>query len=167
MLNISQKQTAKNAIEMLCNSNRGFRELGPHEKKNLAMVFAEEYKVALYGNAFDLVQCQGKVDFTRTEDIKRNLESIIVYEVKSTNKKNLSKDFRGYFFDLTTSELLVAQSLGTHFKFAFVNTVNSFWSETDIQGLLSCARKIYPKWAITLGSLPAETTSVSEKDEKK
>ena len=142
---------------MLCDSKRGFHELKLGEKKNLAVVFAEEYKVALYGNAFDLVQCQNEVDFTSMDDIRRNLESITVYEVKSTNKENLPEDFSGYFFDLTTSELLVAQSLGSHFKFAFVNTINGHCRETDIHGLLSSARKIYPKWAVTLGSLSSET----------
>lgn len=97
------------------------------------------------------------------EDIRCNLDSITVYEVKSTNKENMPQDFSGYFFDLTTSELLVSQSLGSHFKFVFVNTVNGLCKETDIRGLLSSAKKIYPKWAIPLGSLPPETSITVKK----
>lgn len=120
----------------------------------------QEFGVPLYGNAFDVVRSANKIDYKNIEDIRRNLESITIYEVKSTNKANLPKDFKGYFFDLTTAELLVAQSLGKHFRFAFVNTVNGNYVETDVRGLLATASRIYPKWAITLGPLTLQDSSI-------
>ena len=148
---MSQKQTAHRATEILCNKKRGFRELFATERTNLAAAFARKNKV-VYGKAFDLVKCKKVINFQDENDISDNLDLITVYEVKSTNQKNMPKDFAGYFFDLTTAELLVAQSLGDQYKFAFVNTITGNFMELTITRVYARAKKIYPKWAITLGS---------------
>ncbi|MDV3278321.1 MAG: hypothetical protein LYZ69_07630 [Nitrososphaerales archaeon] len=146
---MSEKQTAKEAIRILCCANIGFKELSASEKTKLSTVFARRNQV-LYGKAFDLVNCKTEVDFLSEDIINSNLESIKVYEIKSTNRKNVPVDFAGYFFDLTTAELLVAQSLGNQYKFAFVNTVRGNYLEMTLQELFARARKIYPKWAVLL-----------------
>jgi hypothetical protein len=60
----------------------------------------------------------------------------------------MKKDFSGYFFDLTTAELLVAQSLKNYFKFAFVNTVTKEYMEMTLNQVFAKSKGIYPKWAI-------------------
>lgn len=141
------KQTAQNAIEILCNKNLGFRELHGIEKTNLALSFARKNMI-LYGQAFDLIKSKKRIDFTNEKEISNNLDSITVYEIKSTNRQNMSKDFTNYFFDLTTAELLVAQSLGDQYKFAFVNTITTDFIELTINQVFAKAKKVYPKWAI-------------------
>jgi hypothetical protein len=148
---MSEKQTAKRAIEILLASSPCFKQLNGIEKANLAAAFASESsRRVLYGKAFDLVKCRRKIDFRSEAEIRKNLDSIRVYEVKSTKKKNIPNDFSGYFFDLTTAELLVAQSLGEQFRFAFVNTITRKISEMSIREVYAKARKIYPKWAVFL-----------------
>ena len=44
---------------------------------------------------------------------------LALIEVKSTSADR-DAEFRGHFFSMSTAELLVAQSLGPLFKFAFV-----------------------------------------------
>jgi hypothetical protein len=144
---MSEKQTAKNAIEILCQASPRFRQLKGVEKTNLSTAFASRNRV-LYGEAFDVVKCPRRLDFTNQDEIRSNLESITVYEVKSTNRKNIPNDFSGYFFDLTTAELLVAQSLGEQFRFVFVNTIRNRTREMSIQEVYAKARRIYPKWAV-------------------
>lgn len=111
------------------------------------MVAFAQRGMALYGQAYDVVKCKKKIDFSNVSDIVNKLDSITVYEIKSTNRK-ISKDFINYFFDLTTAELLVAQSLKTRFKFVFVNTATSTFLELTLNQVFAKAKSIYPKWAI-------------------
>ena len=103
----------------------------------------------LYGAAFDVVRSENTVDLTDASAIAVNINSITAYEIKSSNKIATKADFGGYFFDLTTAELLVAQSLGDRYRFAFVNTLSGKWIEMNLNEIFSRARKIYPKWAIS------------------
>lgn len=87
------------------------------------MAFAGQGSV-VYGEAFDVVRVLPgtAVDFNDLGSVVRNIDNLVLYEVKST-KRNLPADFAGYFFSLSTAELLVAQSVGERqFRFAFVNT---------------------------------------------
>ena len=153
---MSQKQTAQKAIDILCSKGLGFRIISSTERTNLAAAFARKNKV-VYGKAFDLIRCNKKLNLENEKEIRDNLDSIIIYEVKSTNQKKISANFDGYFFDLTTAELLVAQSLGNQYKFAFINTETEKFMELTINEVYARAKKIYPKWAITLGSSKLNT----------
>jgi hypothetical protein len=144
---VSSKQTANNAAQILVKSNKGFRYISKKEHKVLHVVFARNNKV-LYGQAYDLIKCKRKIDFENEKEVFSNLKYITIYEIKSTNRKNMSKDFKRYFFDLTTAELLVAQSLGKQFKFAFVNTITKQFIELSIDEVFAKSKKIYPKMAI-------------------
>ena len=144
---MSEKQTANKAIEILIGKKKGFKILSNTEKKNLAIAFARNNMV-IYGHAYDVVRCKKEIDFSNEKEILENLESIMVYEIKSTNRKELQDNFKGYFFDLTTAELLVAQSLKDHFKFAFVNTITEKFVELSLTEVFAHSKSIYPKWAI-------------------
>lgn len=142
------KQTARIAAQILVQDGIGFREPSGTERRALAVGFAMAGKI-LYGAAFDLVRTDVEVDLSDPASIFAAISSITVFEVKSTNKPSVREDFGGYFFDLTTAELLVAQSLGTQYRFAFVNTITRKHVELSLTQLFAKARKIYPKWAVT------------------
>lgn len=144
---LSEKQTANKAVEILLDKKIGFKILSPKEKKNLAIVFVRKNMV-IYGNAYDIIRCRKKIDFDNEKEIEDKLDAISVYEIKSTNRKDMKRDFSGYFFDLTTAELLVAQSLKEHFKFAFVNTITEEYLELSLNEVFAKSKGIYPKWAI-------------------
>lgn len=145
---MNEKQTAKLAEKILLKKNKSFKLLSKQEKTNLAITLARKNMV-IYGNAYDIVKSTKEVDFTDENEILKNLNDIIIYEIKSTNRKDMKKDFQGYFFDLTAAELLVAQSLKTHFKFVFVNTITEDTIELTVNQVFAKAKRIYPKWAIT------------------
>jgi hypothetical protein len=142
------QQTAKNAAKILIEGQSGFVEPSSAERRALAVGFAMAGKI-LYGAAFDVVRVARPVDLASPAAIHANLDAITVFEIKSTNKASVKQDFRGYFFDLTTAELLVAQSLGAQYRFAFVNTISKAHVELSLTELFARARKIYPKWAVT------------------
>lgn len=142
-----RQQTAKRAIAVLLEANAGFVEPSASERRALTIGFAMAGKV-LYGAAFDIVQLGRPVDLSDPQDIANKLGALTVCEVKSTSKPSVKADFRGYFFDLTTAELLVAQSLGSQYRFAFVNTLTRTHIELSLTELFARARKIYPKWAV-------------------
>lgn len=108
--------------------------------------FAKQ-NLVVYGKAFDLVKLTGTVDLDDAAEIGRNLERIVICEIKSSSRR-LPEDFRGYFFALTTAELLVAQSLKHRFKFMLVNTATETYMELTLQELFGRARGIYPTWSI-------------------
>lgn len=144
----NEKQTAKLAIQILLELQAGFHQPTRQERDALLVGFAMRRKV-LYGAAFDVVRIAHAVDLTDPSSIAANIDAITAYEIKSTNKTATKTDFGGYFFDLTTAELLVAQSLGDRYRFAFVNTLSRKWIDMNLNDIFSRARKIYPKWAIS------------------
>jgi hypothetical protein len=144
----NEKQTAKLAIKILLELDVGFHLPTNRERDALLVGFAMRRKV-LYGAAFDIVRCRESVNLTDSASIAANISSVTTYEIKSTNKAATRPDFGGYFFDLTTAELLVAQSLGDQYRFAFVNTLSRMWVEMTLNQIFQRARKIYPKWAIS------------------
>jgi len=139
--------TARRAVSILLAKKQGFHEPSAQERRNLCVGFAKVGKV-LYGAAFDAVRLAGAVDLSSHESIERDIDLITVYEVKSTNRPKLDAAFSGYFFDLTTAELLVAQSLGDSYRFAFVNTISGEHIELGLSEVFGKARRIYPKWAV-------------------
>ncbi len=141
------KQTAKRAIAILEAAGLGFAEPSGEERRALAVAFAMEGMV-LYGAAYDVVRLSRPVDLTDPQAVLANIDAITVCEIKSTNRVSMGEDWKGYFFDLTTAELLVAQTLGHRYCFAFVNTVTGDHLELSLTDLFARARKIYPKWAV-------------------
>ena len=117
------------------------------KQKRLLLVEFAKKNIVVYGKAFDVVRLDAAVNLDNAAEIGRNLDKIVLCEIKSSNRK-LPEDFRGYFFALTTAELLVAQNLKQRFKFILVNTVTGAYIELTLQELFGRARGIYPTWSI-------------------
>jgi hypothetical protein len=143
-----EKQTAKRAIRILLERDPRFLEPSKTERRAIAVAFAMAGKI-VYGAAFDVIRMGREIDLSDPTSIFENIDAVTLFEIKSTNKASVQTDFRGYFFDLTTAELLVAQSLGSQYRFAFVNTISGAHVELSLNELFARARKIYPKWAVS------------------
>ena len=140
--------TAKRAIKFLEDKKVGFKEPDPEERQNLLIAFAKKNK-AIHGKAFDIIKVKGKgINLKDPDELAKNLDKIIVYEVKSTNRESVEKRFKNYFFTLTTAELLVAQSLKKNFKFIFVNIKTGDTLELTLNEIFKKSRGIYPVWSI-------------------
>jgi hypothetical protein len=145
---MSSQQTAKKAAELLAKHDPLIRIPTKKEKTNLLIAFAQKNKV-IYGNAFDVVRLGKDIDLNDIESVIHNLQHITLLEVKSTNRENINDNFSGYFFGLTTAELLVAQNLGNKYRFIFVNTVTGHTLELKLNELFAKAKGIYPQWSIS------------------
>jgi hypothetical protein len=145
---MSSQQTAKRAAELLAQKDPLIRIPTKKEKTNLLIAFAQKNKV-IYGNAFDAVRLGKDIDLSDIESVIHNIQHITLLEVKSTNRENIDGSFSGYFFGLTTAELLVAQNLGDRYRFIFVNTVTGHTMELKLNELFAKARGIYPQWSIS------------------
>lgn len=145
----SGSSTAKKALAMLTAGDSHFRNPTKTQRRNLAMAFAGKDKI-VYGRAFDAVRISPdvEVDLDELASVEDNLPGLTLYEVKSTKRKNLGDDFKGYFFALTAAELLVAQSLGDQFRFLLIHTLTGARLELSLQQLLTRARSIYPSWSV-------------------
>jgi hypothetical protein len=142
----SRNQTAKKAAQILLRSNSGFVVPTAKQKRLLLIEFARQ-NLVLYGKAFDVVKLVGTVNLNDAVEIGRNIDKIVLCEIKSSSRK-LPEDFRGYFFALTTAELLVAQNLKHRYRFILVNTTTEAYLELTLQEMFGRARGIYPTWSI-------------------
>jgi hypothetical protein len=145
---MSSQQTAKKAAEFLAKQDPLVRVPTKKEKTNLLIAFARKNKV-IYGNAFDVVRLGKNIDLNVIESVIDNIQHITLLEVKSTRKENIDENFSGYFFGLTTAELLVAQNLGDRYRFIFVNTVTGHTLELKLNEIFAKAKGIYPQWSIS------------------
>jgi len=145
----SRQGTAMKAIKILTELNQGYIKPNAKVRLNLLIAFAKKNKV-VYGKAFDVIRVKdsSKVNLEDLQDVENNLANIIIYEVKSTNKKAVKPDFERYFFGLSTAELLVAQNLRNHFKFVFVNIITNEVLELSLKQVFEKAKGIYPVWSI-------------------
>lgn len=143
----SRQQTAKRAAQILVGKNLGFQIPTAKEKQNLLVAFAKRNMV-IYGNAFDALKLLKPVNLDSLPDIEEHLDDVILYEVKSTNRKSIGPDFKGYFFALTTAELLVAQNLKKRYKFVLVNVITEIFVELTLMEVFAKAKGIYPTWSI-------------------
>lgn len=129
--------------------NEGYIEPTAMARRHVAMAFAGRGSV-VYGKAFDVVRVMNgaTIDWNNLSSVEQNLDDIVLYEVKSTNRA-LPADFSGYFFSLSTAELLVAQSLGSRqFRFAFVDTSSKNVLDLSLTEMFSRMKGIYPAWSI-------------------
>jgi len=148
MTNIdSGSATAGKAALLLASKGLGYLVPTAKQKKNLVVAFAKRDMI-VYGKAFDVVHLSEPVDLDSLGEIEANLRKVVVCEIKST-KKDVTADFRGYFFGLTAAEVLVAQSLKSQFRFIFVNTVSGAHLELQLNEVFARARGIYPTWSIS------------------
>lgn len=139
--------TAKKAAAILVAKNDGFIVPTAKQKLNLLVAFAKKGKV-IYGKAFDIVRCARPVNLSDLAEVEEKLESITIFEIKSTKKK-LKSDFAKFFFALTGAEILVAQSLKKQFKFILVNTGTGEYLEMGLGEIFSRAKGIYATWSIS------------------
>ena len=147
----NSQQTATKATQIL-DKKPDFRILQKDQRKELVKAFISTGKV-VYGRAFDVIRISGKeaggLVLDSEADFLKHIERITLYEVKST-RRDLDEHFDGYFFGLTTAELLVAQTLGDQYRFMLVNTKTEAELDLSLQDLLARANKIYPVWNISL-----------------
>lgn len=142
------QRTAKLAAEILVDLDEGFVIPTAKQRAAILVAYARAQRV-VYGKAFDIVKCPEHVDLNDADSILRNLNEVVVLEIKSTNKKSVKPDFRGYFFAITAAELLVAQNLGERYRFIFVNTITRKHLELTLREIFARSRGIYPTWSIS------------------
>jgi hypothetical protein len=141
--------TASKAVEMLA-ADHGYVAPTATTRRHVAMAFAAKNKV-VYGKAFDAIRVRGEdpIDFDDFAAVEARIDDVVLCEVKST-RRDLDEEFAGYFFGLSTAELLVAQSLGANFEFALVNTASRVVRTLTLRELLARAKAIYPAWSLTI-----------------
>ena len=140
------KLTAVAAKDLLCRKDSRFRKPTGAQKLRLAVAFAKR-GVVVYGQAFDLIHCSPLLDLNDDSVIEEACGDIRLYEVKSSSR-TLKPGFASYFFSFSTAELLVAQSLGDNYRFAFVNIHSGECLDLSLREVFGRARGIYPSWSI-------------------
>jgi hypothetical protein len=142
----SGSKTARRAAALLAGLDAGFVVPTPQQKKNLVIAFAKR-NLIIYGKAFDIIRMSEPLDLDDGEAVERGLDTITVFEIKSTNK-TLREDFGSYFFALTAAEVLVAQSLKDRFGFILVNVNTGHYLEMTLNQIFARMKAIYPTWSI-------------------
>lgn len=139
--------TSRRAIDILLSEHDGFNRPTRLERRELHVGFAMR-GFALPGAAYDIIRVDGDVDLADCKSIAKNLDAITLYEIKSTNRAAMKDDLKGYFFNITATELLVAQTLGERFKFGFVNVLTGSLSTLSLAEVMAKSRAFYPAFHI-------------------
>ena len=139
--------TSRRAIDILLSEHDGFHCPTRLERRELLVGFAMR-GFALPGAAYDITRVDGDVDLADCKSIAKNLDAITLYEIKSTNRAAMKDDLKGYFFNITAAELLVAQTLGERFKFGFVNVLTGSLSTLSLAEVMAKSRAFYPAFHI-------------------
>lgn len=143
----SGQQTAKAAAKLLLELDSGFMIPTAKQREALLVAFVLEGFV-VYGKAFDIVKLARPIKLDDASEVRKNLDAVTLYEIKSTNKESVTPNFDRYFFSLSTAELLVAQNLGSRYRFAFVNVRTRTHIELTLREVFAKAKGIYPTWSI-------------------
>ena len=131
--------TAKKALAMALQN--GYEVPTALGRRNLAMAFAAKGCV-VYGKAFDCFLVSGDpLDLSNLAEVQERIDVVTLCEIKST-RKELGEQFGGYFFSISTAEVLVAQSLGSQFRFLFVNTTTGSLLDLRLQDVYTRAKAI-------------------------
>jgi hypothetical protein len=145
----TNKETERSALEIVKNDrSKKYLELNKKQKTNMMIAFAYRNMV-VYGRAYDLIECIDScdIDFDDIESIKHNITKIKLIEIKSSSR-DMKNDLDGYFFALTTAELLVAQTLGEQYSFLFVNIKTNTIKEMNLQEVFARSKGFYPSWSV-------------------
>ncbi len=122
-----------------------------NQRKNIVAAFMNQGLV-LYDKAFDVVRIDSGLDLDSPGQIARRLNAIVLVRLKASakrmSKKTSKTKFDGYFFSLSATELLMAQTLRERYKFVFVNTATEEYLELDLKQIFSRAKGMYPSWGI-------------------
>jgi hypothetical protein len=142
--------TAKRATKILVDLNQGYIVPTAAQKKKIVIAFAKRSRI-VYGKAYDIIRIRSgrQIDLDDQADVEQHLHAITLYEIKSTRRPKVNAEFDGYFFALTTAELLVAQSLKAQFRFVFVNVDSGHHKELTLREVFAKARGFYPQWSIS------------------
>ena len=71
--------TAKEAAEFLLSLKKGFCIPTKTQRRNLLVAYAE-IGLVLYGKAFDIVRCDIGVNYDDINEIRKNLNELVLYE---------------------------------------------------------------------------------------
>ena len=93
------------------------------EGLKILLLALKESGVEIKGSSFDAVALPKglTIDFTDFRKVKKMLPEMIFIEIKSASQSRVKKDFSGFFFALTESEISAAQALGERHKVALYN----------------------------------------------
>ncbi|HEY0193138.1 MAG TPA: hypothetical protein VGC42_18600 [Kofleriaceae bacterium] len=145
----TKQRTATRAAEILVSLREGYVVPTQKQRAALLVAFAQGQQV-VYGKAFDIVRCPRDLDLEDPAAMSPRLAEISICEIKSTNKASVKPEFRGFFFAITAGEMLTAQSLGSQYRFIFVNTLTHEYLEMSLQQIFARSRGIYPTWSISI-----------------
>ena len=146
---LKQFATERSAKDILCKADCRYRIPTASQKKALLIGFAICGK-ALAGSAYDAVRLEHEIDLDDPEAIARDNAGIVLIEIKSTSQEAIGQDLKGYFFNITSAELLVAQSMKDQYRFLFLNLARGDWQELSINEVLSRSKGMYPAYHIRL-----------------
>jgi len=149
----SGRDTARKAGKILEATGEGFFIPTPKQRQDLLIECATR-GYASYARAFDILKVTKQGLYPQSIQIKSDFDSLRICEIKSTNR-DLGQDWSGYFFSLSTAELLIAQSLKDRFRFVLVNTRTGSHFELTLTEVFARARAIYPSWSVRFYHLSA------------
>lgn len=118
MANAKGREQRDNYIIM---EKYGYFRPTPLERRTIKECF-KKINITIYGNGYDLIDTKTK-DYLNSGILDKHINDILLYELKTTWRKQIPEDFKGFGFGVTFNELKNYLQLGDKFKLIFLNGV--------------------------------------------
>ncbi len=98
--------------------------------------------VNIEGSSFEAISLSSAsvVDFSNAADVAAALPGMSFVEIKSANQIRVKPGFTGFFFALTESEIVAAETLGPRHRVALYNTLSGELQLTSVAEILARAK---------------------------
>ena len=131
--------------------DNGFVRPTPTQRKNLEKVFSEVGK-KFSKKGFDLLDARDIQSINDLEKLRQSINDIKVYELKTAGrnrKSEVSDNWKGLGFTLTSSEKINSDSLGNQYKFIFLNLKTNKFGIFNLSDWFNEAKSnIYPTYSV-------------------
>jgi len=145
----SGKVGEKDSWEVM--QDNGFVRPTPAQRKNLEQAFSEVGK-KFSKKGFDLLDVRDIQSINDLEKLRQSINDIKVYELKTAGrnrKSEVSDNWKGLGFTLTSSEKINSDSLGNQYKFIFLNLKTNKFGIFNLSDWFNEAKSnIYPTYSV-------------------
>lgn len=116
---MEQGREKEKTINYIIMEKHGFYRPDKEGRKTIKKAF-ETIGIIIHGRGFDLIDKQTK-EYMDKGILSEHIKKTVLYELKSTWRKDIKSDFKGFSYGITSNELKNADQLGNNFKIILLN----------------------------------------------
>lgn len=135
MIEAKEREAGDNYAIM---KKHGYHRPSSTDRKAIRETFAN-IGITIYGVGYDLIDSETK-QWIDNDQLAENIDSVILYELKTTNRKDIDTDFANFSYGISVNEIRNSIELGDNFKLIYLHfrteTIKILPFEPPITGII-------------------------------